>query len=187
VQVPRQRKCLSDRSFLLPSWVSAISFYVDPELQEGARRLFSSTAEYALRGIVYLATNREGLWSSQAIADATKVPPKYISKILNDLVSAGLIISRRGPNGGFALAREPEQISILDVVNAVDPIRRIETCPLGIPTHGHNLCRLHRKLDDTIALVEEALRSSSIIEMTETSKGGSKCLFPTIRGHAPSK
>jgi Rrf2 family protein len=122
------------------------------------------------------------LWSSHAIAEATKVPPKYVSKILNDLVEARLVTSRRGPHGGFVLAREPERISVLDVVNAVDPIRRIETCPLGIPTHGKNLCRLHRKLDDTIAMVEETLRSSSITEMTEAARAGSKCQFPTIRG-----
>jgi Rrf2 family protein len=144
--------------------------------------VFSSTAEYALRAIVHLAMNREGLSSSQAIADSTKVPPKYISKILNDLVEARLVTSRRGPHGGFSLAREPQRISVLDVVNAVDPIRRIETCPLGIPTHGHNLCRLHRKLDDTIALVESTLASASILDMTEPARTGSKCLFPTIRG-----
>lgn len=146
--------------------------------------MFSSTAEYALRAIVYLATNQSGRWSSQAIAEATKVPPKYISKVLKDLVEARLVTSRRGPHGGFVLAREPERISVLDVVNAVDPIRRIETCPLGIPTHGKNLCRLHRKLDDTIALVEETLRSTSITEMTAPSKAGSTCVFPTIRGKA---
>ena len=141
--------------------------------------MFSSTAEYALRAVVYLATHRDGLSSSQAIAEETKVPPKYISKILSDLVNVQLVTSRRGPNGGFALAREPDGISVLEVVNAVDPIKRIETCPLGIPAHGTSLCRLHRKLDDTIALIEEALRSSSITEMAEPS--GSKCAFPTVR------
>ena len=144
--------------------------------------MFSSTAEYALRAIVYLATHREGLCASQSIAAATKVPPNYMSKVLKDLVEAGLIVSQRGPRGGFGLAQRPEDISVLDVVNAADPIRRIETCPLGIPTHGNQLCALHRKLDDAIALVEETLRSSSITDMTAPSTAGSKCLFPTIRG-----
>lgn len=149
--------------------------------------MFSSTAEYALRAVVYLATNPAGRWNSQMIAQGTKVPPKYISKILNDLASAGLVNARRGPHGGFTLAREAEEISVLDVVNAVDPIRRIHTCPLGIPTHGKNLCRLHRKLDDTIALVEETLRSASITEMSEPAKSDSRCVFPTVRGARPSK
>src|SRR5690242_1540240 len=101
--------------------------------------MFSSTAEYALRAVVFLATSRDGLCGSQAIAEGTKVPSKYISKILSDLVEAGVVTSRRGPNGGFALARTPESISVLEVVNAVDPIRRIESCPLGIPAHGTSL------------------------------------------------
>ncbi len=143
--------------------------------------MFSSTAEYALRAVVYLATNRVGLSSSHAIAGATKVPPKYISKILNDLVVAKLVSSRRGPNGGFALARLPEHISVLDVVNAVDPIRRIELCPLGIPAHGAKLCRLHRKLDDTIAQVEQTLGSASITEMIEPIDGSTNCEFATVR------
>ncbi len=147
--------------------------------------MFSSTAEYALRAVVYLATNRSGLSNSQAIATGTQVPPKYISKVLKDLVEAGVVASRRGPNGGFVLAREPDRISVLDVVNAVDPIRRIESCPLGIPSHGRNLCRLHRKLDDTIALVEDTLRSALITDMTDIARSKNTCVFPTIRGSRP--
>jgi Rrf2 family nitric oxide-sensitive transcriptional repressor len=144
--------------------------------------LFSSTAEYALRATVFLATGGEGLRSSAEIASATKVPQKYLSKVLNDLVEAGLILSRRGPNGGFRLAREAREISVLEVVNAVDPVRRIVTCPLGIPSHGTRLCLLHRKLDDTIKLVEDALRAASITDMTEPGPVKGRCVFPTVRG-----
>lgn len=142
--------------------------------------MFSSTAEYTLRAVVYLATNRPGLRNSESIAEKTKVPAAYISKILKDLVEAGIVTSRRGPNGGFALARDPQAITVLEVVNAADPIQRIRTCPLGIPTHGSNLCLLHKKLDSAIGLVEEALASSTIADMIEPVGGGSKCLFPTV-------
>src|SRR6185369_4554602 len=97
------------------------------------RLMFSSTAEYALRAVVYLVTNREGLRGSQEIAAATKVPGGYISKILKDLVGAGIVESRRGPNGGFALARPPDRITVLEVIRAADRFDRILTCPLGIP------------------------------------------------------
>lgn len=144
--------------------------------------MFSSTAEYALRAAVFLVIHREQLSSSQTIAQTTKVPPKYLSKILNDLVEAGIVSSRRGPNGGFILTRDPADISVLQVVNAVDPIKRIATCPLGIPSHGKNLCRLHRKLDDSIKHVEETLAAASILEMAEPSPARSDCVFPTVRG-----
>jgi Rrf2 family protein len=144
--------------------------------------MFSSTAEYALRAVVYLATHRDGLVSSHTIAQATQVPPKYASKVLQDLVTAGIITSRRGPSGGFSLARSADKLSVLDVLNAVDPFHRIQTCPLGIPSHGKRLCRLHRTLDDTIAKVEETLRHATIEDMITPSKDDAKWTFPTVRG-----
>lgn len=151
--------------------------------------MLSNTAEYALRAIVHIATNQGRASTAADISKATKVPQSYLSKVLLDLVTGGIVLSQRGPNGGFSLAREPEAISVLDVVNAVDPIRRIETCPLGIPSHGKDLCRLHRKLDEAIAMVEESFRSSSISEMCSASKSGSRCLFPTLTvgGKTPAK
>jgi Rrf2 family protein len=142
--------------------------------------MFSSTAEYALRAVVYLAMNPDDLSNSQTIAQQTKTPAGYISKILKDLAEAGIITSRRGPNGGFGLARPGTQISVLDVLNAVDPIQRIRTCPLNIPSHGTTLCRLHRKLDDTIAILEKTLREASIAEMTEPAKAGGRLIYPTV-------
>ena len=88
--------------------------------------MLSNTAEYALRAIVYLATHQDRPCTAQAIAKATKVPSGYLSKVLQDLVKAGLTHSQRGPNGGFTLSRSPRRMSVLEVVNAVDPIRRIQ-------------------------------------------------------------
>jgi hypothetical protein len=58
-------------------------------------------------------------------------------------------------------------MTVLDVVNAVDPIRRIRTCPLKLKAHATHLCPLHRKLDDALALVEDAFASARIAEMCE--------------------
>jgi DNA-binding IscR family transcriptional regulator len=55
-------------------------------------------------------------------------------------------------------------LTILDIVQAVDPIQRIETCPLGIKGHI-NLCPLHRRLDQALKLVEDALRESTLAEL----------------------
>ncbi len=151
--------------------------------------MFSNTSEYALRAIVHIATNRERASTAADIAKATKVPQSYLSKVLLDLVAAGIVVSQRGPNGGFSLARPAENITVYDVVHAVDPIRRIEFCPLGIPSHGKDLCRLHRRLDEAIAMVEESFKDSPISEMCSAAKSGSRCLFPslTVGGKAPVK
>ena len=66
------------------------------------------------------------------IAEATKVPAAYLSKVLQAMSRAGLVRSQRGLHGGFQLISQPNQINILDVVNAVDPIQRIESCPLTV-------------------------------------------------------
>lgn len=79
--------------------------------------MISVTAEYALRSAIFLAMNREKAFTVQEIADVTKVPAPYLSKVLQSLVKAGIVHSQRGIRGGFVLAMEPENISILNVVN----------------------------------------------------------------------
>jgi len=59
---------------------------------------------------------------------------------------------------------------MLTVVNAVDPIPRIQTCPLGLKEHGVNLCPLHRRLDDAYSLVERAFASTTLDELIAGGK-----------------
>ena len=77
------------------------------------------------------------------------------------------------------LAKTPEELTILDVVNAVDPIRRIQTCPLGLASHGIRLCPLHKRLDNALAMVEEAFGSTTLAEvLAEPSESVPLCDFP---------
>jgi Rrf2 family protein len=127
--------------------------------------MISQTAEYALRAVVFLAMNDGTACTTQQIADGTKVPPAYLSKVLQALAKAGLMQSQRGLGGGFVLSINANDLSILEVVNAVDPVRRIKTCPLGLESHGPNLCALHKRLDDAGAAIEEAFESATIGEL----------------------
>lgn len=129
--------------------------------------MISLTMEYALRALAHLASlPLNTALNSETIAKATGVPKGYLSKIMRDLVLAHLVRSQRGPNGGFTIARAPDLISVLEVVNAVDPIRRITTCPLGRPDHV-SLCPLHRRLDDAIALIETRFAQTTVAELLE--------------------
>lgn len=127
--------------------------------------MFSQTAEYALRTIVWLAARSDTAQTTQQIAEATKVPRGYLSKILQSLGRAGLVHSQRGLHGGFTLAVDPDELSPLDVIDAIDPIRRIERCPLGLASHAVGLCPLHKRLDDAIAQVREVLGEARISEL----------------------
>jgi Rrf2 family protein len=127
--------------------------------------MFSQTAEYAIRVIVFLGTLRGEPATTKQIAAATRVPEGYLAKILQSLSRAGLVQSQRGLHGGSVLARDPSSITIYDVVNAISPLPRIHSCPLGLPSHGTRLCAVHRRLDDAVAMVEKVFRESSIAEL----------------------
>jgi Rrf2 family transcriptional regulator, nitric oxide-sensitive transcriptional repressor len=124
--------------------------------------LISQTAEYALRAVVCLASRSASPLVTQQIAEITKVPAGYLSKVLQTLGRAGLVRSNRGLHGGFVLTRPADRLTVLEVINAVDPLKRIECCPLDIKTHRRELCPLHKRLDEAVALVETAFKEHTI-------------------------
>src|SRR5262249_40842491 len=94
----------------------------------------------------------------------------------------GVVQSQRGLGGGMTLARLPDDLTILEVINAVEPIERIRTCPLGLAAHGVRLCPLHRRLDDALATVEQALSGSTLAEvLAEPQRGAPRCPFPSVK------
>lgn len=127
--------------------------------------MMSQTVEYALRAIVHLAHISPSACTTEQIAGATKVPKAYLVKVLQSLIRGGLVHSQRGVGGGVSLKRKPSEISLLDVVNSVEPICRITECPLGISSHGTNLCPLHKRLDNAIAQVQEAFGGTTLAEI----------------------
>jgi len=101
------------------------------------------------------------------IAVATKVPAAYLSKVLQGLRKEEIVTLARGVGGGVMLARSPELLTILDVVNAVDPIQRIKSCPLGLKSHGVNLCALHRRMDNALKAMEDAFAATTLAELLQ--------------------
>lgn len=144
--------------------------------------MFSQTVEYALRAVVHLAKEAPSGQTTDQIAAATRVPRAYLSKVLQGLVRAGVVHSQRGLGGGVTLLKTPQELTILEVVNAVDPIQRIHTCPLGIAAHGVNLCPLHRRVDNALAMVEEAFTNSTLAEvLADPSQSVPLCPFPSVK------
>lgn len=145
--------------------------------------LLSQTAEYALRAAVWLASHPDEALTTQAIAAGTQVPAGYLSKVLQSLGRAGLVHSQRGLGGGFSLERAAGTISALEVINAVDPLERIHSCPLHLPQHAEQLCPLHRKLDEAVAELERSFGSTSLAELLEADAGAGPMGLP---GRRPS-
>jgi Rrf2 family protein len=147
--------------------------------------MFSQTVEYALRAVVHLADQAPASRTTDQIATATLVPKAYLSKVLQGLCQANIVQSKRGIGGGMTLTKSPSELTILDVVNAVEPIGRIRECPLGLTAHGVRLCPLHKRLDNALALVEKAFRQTTLAEiLAEPTESHPLCEFPS--GHDAS-
>ena len=116
-------------------------------------------ADYALRAVIFLARLDFGeKASTRDIAEKQGIPPSFLAKIVSQLSIAGLITTARGASGGVSLARPSEEISILDVVEAIDGPMLLnectsnpDNCPFSTdcPLH-HIFCEakhdLHEKL-----------------------------------------
>ena len=127
--------------------------------------MFSRTVEYAMRAMVALAAGDGRPMTTRQIAETMKVPQSYLSKVLQSQVRAGLVHSTRGLRGGFVLAKKPEDLNMMDILNAVSPYKRIETCPLDQEGHSSELCPLHSRLDQAMAMVQEAFEGTTLAEI----------------------
>jgi Rrf2 family transcriptional regulator, nitric oxide-sensitive transcriptional repressor len=144
--------------------------------------VFSQTVEYALRTVVHLASRSPDAQTTDQIAAATRVPRAYLSKVIQGLARGGIVQSQRGLGGGVTLCVTPDALTILQVVNAVEPIERIRTCPLGLAAHGVHLCPLHRRVDNALAMVEEAFGSTTLAEvLAEPTSSVPLCPFPNVK------
>jgi Rrf2 family protein len=142
--------------------------------------MFSQTVEYALRAVVHLAAHSPTPRTTGQIAAATLVPKPYLSKVIQGLCGANILQSKRGIGGGIALVNPPSELTILDVVNAVEPIDRIRQCPLGLKTHGVRLCPLHKRLDNALSMVEAAFQQTTLAEvLAEPTDSHPLCELPT--------
>jgi Rrf2 family protein len=144
--------------------------------------MLSQTVEYALRAVTHLASVAPEGRTTEQIAGVTRVPKAYLSKVLQSLTRAGVVLSQRGLGGGMTLAKAPSELTLLEVVNAVEPILRIRTCPLGLVAHGVHLCPLHSRLDEALAAVEESFQNTTLEDiLTSPSPSVPLCPFPRDR------
>lgn len=127
--------------------------------------MLSQTVEYALRAVVHLAATAPETCTTSQLAKVTQVPSAYLAKVVQNLVRAGILQSQRGIGGGISFDGDPKKLTILDIVNVVEPIQRIKTCPLELATHGTKLCPLHRRLDAALAQMEQAFGSTMLAEV----------------------
>ena len=93
--------------------------------------------EYALRAMIHLADNPGGVARGSVIARQEQIPKYYLEKVIRDLMRRGLVRARRGPGGGYQLARPPETVSFRDIIEAVEGPITLNVC-----VDGSSVCNL---------------------------------------------
>lgn len=132
---------------------------------------FSKSCEYSIRALMYLARyEQKNLVHLREIAQAERIPSHFLSKVLQTLARDGFVISHKGLNGGFQLGRPASDITLLNIVHAMDGVAFYDDCVLGIggcnadrPCAVHNAWKVHK------FLILETLQKTTIQQLTEHS------------------
>lgn len=131
--------------------------------------MLSKSCEYGLRAALYLASlDREGYVPIRSVSDELDISFPFLTKIFQQLNDAGLLTSHRGPKGGVALTKRPEEIPLYDIVVAIDGRDLFEECVLGLPGCGEaEPCPLHDRWSEEKERIERVFREKTLAELPE--------------------
>lgn len=109
--------------------------------------LLSRTCEYGIQAVLYLAKHHDVPYISvKEIAEKHNISFHFLGKILQTLTQKGLLTSYKGPKGGISLARSPQELTVLQVVEAIDGVEFLQKCVAGMPScDGDHPCAFHDK------------------------------------------
>ncbi len=131
--------------------------------------IFSKSCEYALQASLYLAQQPEGeLVLLRDVSERLGIPYHFLSKILQTLAKGEILISSKGANGGFALARPTKEISLIDVVRAVDGEKFLDECVLGFPgCDDKHPCPVHPQWKRAKEIILSILHKKTLAELSK--------------------
>ena len=131
--------------------------------------MLSNTCKYAIRAVIYLAIKekKDKKIGIKVISKELDLPSPFLGKILQNLKKNKLLNSTKGPNGGFSLARNADEISLLDIVRIVDGLDFFHQCLIGVKICDDDpkkmeLCPFHEKLDSLRDKMYEQFKKLSI-------------------------
>ncbi|HEV3483632.1 MAG TPA: Rrf2 family transcriptional regulator [Candidatus Acidoferrales bacterium] len=132
--------------------------------------IYSKPCEYAIRALAFLAQSpRDGGTQGTAIAKGEGLPAPVLGKVLQELVRKGLLESRRGPGGGFRLARNPRLITLRDVVAAIDGLNQFAECAVGLEgCSDDSPCPLHDTWKGLRTQLMNYLETTTLSDMAAT-------------------
>jgi Rrf2 family protein len=128
---------------------------------------FTKRADYGLMAIHYIAVQNDlGSVSAKRIAEEFAIPPEIMAKILQRLAKEGLIVSQNGPKGGYALSRRPAEITVGEVIRALEGPINIVSCLEDSDCPQLERCSLRRPVHKIQAAISHVLDTMSLAELT---------------------
>jgi len=131
-------------------------------------RLFKSS-EYAIRSLVYMATNGDDLCSVQKLAQELNIPYKFLGRLMGNLREGGLVESVRGKKGGYRIARPLDQIKLEQIIDTVEGLETYDRCLLGFDLCDEdNPCPMHEFWAEPKELIQKMMANVTLAEMVES-------------------
>ena len=129
-------------------------------------------AEYAIRGVLYLCSQPQGsVCLLSEISEHQQIPPSFLSKIFQGLARAGIVSSTRGTGGGFTLVKDPDEITLLDVLEAIEGQIALNVCLLnGNSCDNRPTCAVHEVWHEAQDCLIELLKRRSFAELAEANR-----------------
>lgn len=129
--------------------------------------VYSAACEYGIRALAQLARRPDGEYTPlRELAHATRVPGPFLAKVFQELVSAGILASARGPRGGYALARPASAITLRDIKAAIDGVKDLDWCAVGLgPCSDDVPCPLHDGFKPLRQRIKRYLDRTTLAEM----------------------
>ncbi|MCP5115399.1 MAG: Rrf2 family transcriptional regulator [bacterium] len=131
--------------------------------------IYSRSAEYAIRAFVYLADVPEGKYAMvKNIATESEIPTHFLAKILQQLARKGFLRSSKGPTGGFILHRPADDITLLELVDAIDGLSEYQRCPSGMSEcNDEAQCGMHESWKELRSRIMGYLEDTTIADVAE--------------------
>ncbi len=137
--------------------------------------MFSTSCHYGLQAMIYIAlhsTNEKNVDLGQ-IAEKQEIPKHFLSKILQMLVKNGLLNSMKGPTGGFSLSRSADDITLIEVIDAIDGLDVFTQCGIGFKRCDDNHpCPIHHEYKQVRNNIRELFENKTLLELSEDIKSG---------------
>jgi len=137
--------------------------------------MFSTSCHYGLQAMIYIAlhSTKDKNVDLGQISEELDIPKHFLSKILQILVKQKLLISMKGPTGGFKLNRDPKDITLIEIIDAIDGLEIFTQCGIGFKKcNDSHPCPIHHDYKKVREKVKSLFKEKSLYQLTEDIKTG---------------